>query len=406
MIHIPPVGRAVVLSFIAAIVLLAATMLLIMIGFDLDRGDLGRLAGWLGIGAGFSLLVALFLAWVVDRAGDGSYWTRSTISGVLVAFVLVGTTIPALWKFDPLTIDRHLVWPIIGFATTIAIVFSIVVAWLDSNALRTTSAHALSIANGNYRARLPERGNTELVQFATAVNLLASRAQTAALQRSGQDHAREHLLLAIADDTKRPVDHLRAIAEAFGASTEISPETVQRYVAAIERETSVLQHHLGEIEEIVRLERGQITLRLQPISLARLTIAVCDRLQPGASTRNIAIAPRVDFSIAPVLVDPEQTFQALEALIGYALLETPDEAQLQIEMRDAGRFVQVAAIVTAGDEEPGIAARVRWESSHRRRASALSLAVATRLIEIQGGSLLIPRGDLESPLVVVSLPKS
>jgi hypothetical protein len=149
-----------------------------------------------------------------------------------------------------------------------------------------------------------------------------------------------------------------------------------------------------------------VTLRKQPISLAQLVIAVCDRLQPGAATRNVSIGPRVDFSAPRVLVDPEQTLRALEALVSYALSETPDGSELAVEMRDAGQFVQVAAIEIPAEGEPDVAARIEWESAHRRRESALSLAVAGRLIEIQGGSFLISRGNPGSPVVVVSLPRS
>ena len=145
---------------------------------------------------------------------------------------------------------------------------------------------------------------------------------------------------------------------------------------------------------------------MQPVSLAQLVIAVCDRLQPGAATRNVLIGPRVDFSAPRVLVDADQTIRALDALVSYALSETPDGSELTVEMREAGQFVQVAAIEHSGNGEGDVAARVKWESAHRRRESALSLAVAGRLIEMQGGSFLISRGNPGAPIVVVSLPRS
>ncbi len=187
---------------------------------------------------------------------------------------------------------------------------------------------------------------------------------------------------------------------------DADPALVRRYGEALSREAGALQRRLDEVEEIARLESGQVTLRMQPVSLAQLVIAVCDRLQPGAATRNVIIGPRVDFSAPRVLVDPDQTLRALEALVSYALSETPDESELTVEMREAGQFLQVAAIEHPGEEDIDVAARVRWESAHRRRESALSLAVAGRLIEIQGGSFLISRGNPGSPIVVVSLPRS
>lgn len=394
------------LLVIAAAVALGAAVLLGAVWLGYSGRNLAPLAGWLALGAGVSLLIGVFLLWVVDRAADGRFFSRLGISGVLTALVFAGTAWPALVKLYQPDSERSLLWLILGFATVIAALFALLAAWMDADPVRTTAADALDIARGNYRARLPETGNTEIAQIATATNLLASRAQSSAVRQSNQDRARESLLLAIAADAQIPIDNLRAITDSMVAARQSDPAHVRRYGEALARETGALQRRLDEVQEIARLESGQVTLRMQPISLAQLVIAVCDRLQPGAATRNVSIGPRVDFSAPRVLVDPEQTLRALEALVSYALSETPDGSELAVEMRDAGQFVQVAAIEIPAEGEPDVAARIEWESAHRRRESALSLAVAGRLIEIQGGSFLISRGNPGSPVVVVSLPRS
>jgi len=399
-------GRAIVLLTIAAVVALAAAVVVGGVWLDLGGSDLVRVAEWLAIGAALSLAIAVFLLWVVDRAADGRYLTRLAISGVLTALVFAGVAALPLWKLEQDSAAGSLRWLIVGFATTISALFAVLAAWFDARPIQATAHQAVEIAGGNYRARLPEDGNTEIAQLATAIDLLASRAQSAAIRQSNQDRARESLLLAIAADAQIPIDNLRAITETMSASQHSDPALLRRYAEALARETKSLQRRLGEVEEIARLESGQVTLRMQPLSLAQLVIAVCDRLQPGAATRGVIIGPRVDFSAPRVLADPDQTFRALEALISYALSETPDGSELSVEMRDAGQFVQVAAVEQTGGTEVDIAARVRWESAHRRRESALSLAVAGRLIEMQGGSFLISHGHPGSPIVVVSLPRS
>lgn len=404
--RISPFGRAIALLVIAAVVALGAAVMLGGVWLGFSGKDLARLAEWLGIGAGLALLIGVFLLWVVDRAADGRFATRLGISGVLTAVVYAGAAWPPIWKLYDSAAGRSLLWLILGFAAVIAILFSLLAAWMDAGPVRATATQMLDIARGNYRARLPELGNTEIVQIATATNLLASRAQSSAIRQSNQDRARESLLLAIAADAQIPIDNLRAITESMTHAKESDPALLRRFGEALSRETGALQRRLDEVEEIARLESGQVTLRLQPVSLAQLIITVCDRLQPGAATRNVMIGPRVDFSAPRVLVDPDQTLRALDALVSYALSETPDGSELSVEMRDAGQFVQMAAIEHAGEDEANVAARVKWESAHRRRESALSLAVAGRLIEIQGGSFLISRGNPGSPIVVVSLPRS
>ncbi len=403
---IPAAGRAVALLLIAAGIALAGALVAGGIWLEFGGRDLVRLAGWLAAGASLSLLTGVFLLWVVDLAADGRYFTRLAISGVLTVAVLIGTAALSLWQLDRSGTDRSLRWLVLGFGSTIAILFAVLAAWFDARPIQASARGALEIAGGNYRARLREEGNEEIIQLATATNLLASRAQTAALRQSNQDRARESLLLAIAADAQLPIDNLRALTESMAAAQQLDPAILHRFADALMRETRSLQHRIDEVEEIARLESGQVTLRMQPLSLAQLIIAVCDRLQPGAATRNVIIGPRVDFSGPRVLADPDQTFRALDALVFYALSEIPDGSELSVEMRDAGQFMQIAAIEQPNDDPDEIAARVRWESAHRRRESALSLAVAGRLIEMQGGSFLISHGHPGTPIVVVSLPRS
>lgn len=402
----PSTGRAAALLAIASVVTLGAFLTIAAIWLDLSGSDLLELAVSLAISAALALTIGVFLLWVVDRAADGGYTTRLTISGLLTTLVFAFTAAFPVWRYPDSQSDRRLIWLMLGFAAVIAGLFALLAAWIDASPLRILAARSNEIASGHFEARLPETGNLEIAQTATAMNLLAARAQSSAIQRSNQDRARESLLLAIASDAQLPLDNIRAVAEAMSTGSEGEPVVTRRHLDALLREAAQLQRRIDEIEEFAHLESGQLTLRMQPVNLAQLIVSICDRLQPGAATRNVIISPRVDFSAPRVLVDPEQTLRALEGLMAYALSETPDGSQLSVEMRESGQFVQLAALELPSDEPPDVASRVRWESAHRRRESALSLAVAGRIIEIQGGSFLISRGNPGAPMVVVSLPRS
>lgn len=404
--RLPATGRAVLLLLIASVVALAATLTIAAIWLDYGSNDLPSLALWLTVAAACALAIGTFLAWVVDRAADGSYATRLAISGILTTLVFAVTAWIAIWQTYDSGQSRTLLWLLFGYAMAISAIFALFAAWLDARPVGSTAGAAMAIASGSFSSRLPETGNTEIAEIATSVNLLASRAQASALRQSNQDRVRESLLLAIAADAQVPIDNVRSIVLSMGASGNIDPVVSQRHLDALSREIGQLQRRVDEIEEIARLESGQITLRLQPVSLAQLAVAACDKMQPRAATRNVLISPNVDFSAPRVLVDPVQTGRALESLMAYALSETPDGSLLSVEMNLSGQFVQLALLEAPGVVELDTAARIRWDSAHRHRESALSLAVAGRIIEIQGGSFLVSRGSATAPLVVLSLPRS
>jgi signal transduction histidine kinase len=402
---LPATARIVLLVLIGTVVALGATITIAGVWIALGGRALLEFAIWLGVSAALALAIGLFLLVVVDRAADGTYTTRIAISGMLTVGVFAITAAIPFWRHLQVIDERKPMWLVLGFASMVSGIFAIAAAWIDARPLKTLATRTTDIARGHFEARLPETGNLEIEQTAIAINLLASRAQSAAIRQSNHDRARESLLLAIVADAQIPIDSIRNITQSMsGAGGE--PIVTRRHLEALNREATNLQYRLDEVEEIARLESGQVTLRMQPVSLAQMIVAVCDKLQPGASTRDVIIGPRVDFSAPRVLADPEQTFRALEALIGYALSETPDGSQLAVEMRESGQFVQVAAIEQPGEEPIDVAERIRWESAHRRRESALSLAVAGRLIEIQGGNFHISRGHPGTPMVIVALPRS
>lgn len=402
--RLPAAGRAVLLLAIAAVVAIAASVTVGAIVIDLGSSDLFGLAGWLGGAAILALLIGTVLVVLVDRAADGRYVVRLGISAIAIVVVYaIAAGLPLGWW---LTGDatRSMLWLLLGHAAVIAATFGIFAAWLDATPIEEAARAVVGVAGGRYSARLPETGNDEIAEIGAATNVLAARAQSAAIRQSNQDRARESLLMAIAADAQIPLDSIRTILQSLAPAPGREPIVTTRHLEAIGRETSQLQHRIDEVEEIARLETGQITLRLQPLSLAQLVIAVCDRLQPGAATRNIIIGPSVDFSLPRVLADPDQTYRAIESLVRFAISETPDGGNLAVELHEAGPFVQLTCAIRADEGERSTAARIEWDSAHRQRASALSLAVAGRIIEIQGGSFLISRGS--APLVVVSLPRS
>lgn len=404
--RLPSTGRAVILLALASVVALGAVLTIAGIWLHPGGRQLLELGGWLAGGAALSLTIGVFLLWVIDRAADGKYATRLALSGVLTVLVFATSAVLPIWRHTDAATDRRFYWVMLTFATLIATIFAVFAAWLDARPLRNMAARVGNISGGHFDARMPENGNDEIRQTAIAINLLAARAQSASVRQSNQDRARESLLLAIAGDAQLPLDNIRTIVETMASHPMTDPAISQRYLDALSREATGLQHRIDEIEEFAQLENGHVTLRMQPVALAQLVIDVCERLQPAATIRNVIIGPHVDFAAPRVLVDPNQTHRALEALFAYALAETPDGGHLSVEMRESGQFVQVAAIELPGGRPLDTAERVRWESAHRRRESALSLAVAGRLIEIQGGSFLVSSSNPGTPMVVVSLPRS
>jgi signal transduction histidine kinase len=218
--------------------------------------------------------------------------------------------------------------------------------------LREVQEAARAIGEGEVGVRAPETGGDEVSSLARAFNEMAGQLEerTRALERAHR--TRRQLLADVSHELTTPLAAIRGYVETLGMTDLALPEgTRARYLRIVYDETERLEHIVGDLLDLARLEGGGGTWRADEVSVQQLLERVRHRHEPAVAEKHITLKTEQDPKVATVLGDQNRLEQALQNLVANAVRHTP-----------AGGTVSVRAVsATDGtnliveDTGPGIA---------------------------------------------------
>jgi signal transduction histidine kinase/DNA-binding NarL/FixJ family response regulator len=169
---------------------------------------------------------------------------------------------------------------------------------------------------------------------------------------------------------------------------------VDNILGIIERNAKAQAQLIADVLDISRMIGGRVTLRLEPVSLARVICDAADAVRPAAVAKGVAL--RVDVDEGPVVnADPDRLQQVVWNLLSNACKFTPEGGHIDVGVRVTG----AAATITVSDTGVGISPeflpfvfdRFRQADQGFTRAAGglgLGLAIAKQLIEMHGGHVI------------------
>jgi histidine kinase len=177
------------------------------------------------------------------------------------------------------------------------------------------------------------------------------------------------------------------------------------------KEADRLYRLVQDLQELSRLDAGQVQLDPHPIHVADLIKGVVGRFRPQFDGKGVRLTSSVADDAGMVLGDPDRLFQVLLNVLSNALHYTP-----------AGGAVEVAAFMERGqvciavrDTGIGIAPehlghifgrfyRVDKSRSRTGGGTGIGLTIARSLVEVHGGAIAITSAVGLGSTVTVALP--
>ena len=150
-----------------------------------------------------------------------------------------------------------------------------------------------------------------------------------------------------------PLTGMRGYLETLSLHAQsLDPETRERYLAIIRDETQRVEHIVGDLLDLARLEGGGDSFDVQDVPLEDCSAA----WSPATGGRPIRKESTLAANIAPgaeiVIGDPMRLEQALQNLAANALRHTPRGGRVTLDGSVGRRVV----VVTVSDTGSGIAA--------------------------------------------------
>jgi signal transduction histidine kinase len=202
-------------------------------------------------------------------------------------------------------------------------------------------------------------------------------------------------------------NHLEAMRDGLHGPL---PQDADRAATVSLRQVQRLMRMVGDLLDIAKIEAGALPLEFERTDLTRLLGEAAETAAEGVPERRALI--RVLADGAPRWVeaaDPDRIVQVLVNLLRNAEKYSPENSPVELDVRDAGPFYQVA-VRDAGDGVPPEMREKIFEpfvrnTQRRVGGVGLGLAIVRHIVAAHGGRIWVePNGDRGS-VFAFTVPK-
>ena len=279
---------------------------------------------------------------------------------------------------------------LVGFLVSLAV--ALLLARSITRPLLSLTRATRALARGDYSQRVQVRGDDEVAQLGHSFNQMAREIE--------QIRRRERDVLAnISHDLKTPLTSIQGFAGALIDGT-CPPEEYPTAARIIYDEAERMNHLVGDVLQLSRLEAGELTLSLGPVDLHELLTQSARRFAGTAEQAGVLL--RVETPAdgpLRILGDRGRLEQVLGNLLDNALRYTPSGGRIDLvggPIEEEGRPMVRLLVRDTGrgipaDDLPRIFERFyqadKSRVAGRGGGSGLGLAIVRELIARQNGTI-------------------
>jgi len=279
---------------------------------------------------------------------------------------------------------------LVGFLVSLAV--ALLLARSITRPLLSLTRATRALARGDYSQRVQVRGDDEVAQLGHSFNQMAREIEQ--IQRRERD-----VLANISHDLKTPLTSIQGFAGALIDGT-CPPEEYPTAARIIYDESERMNHLVGDVLQLSRLEAGELILSLGPVDLHELLTQSARRFAGTAEQAGVLL--RVETPAdgpLRILGDRGRLEQVLGNLLDNALRYTPSGGRIDLvggPIEEEGRPMVRLLVRDTGrgipaDDLPRIFERFyqadKSRVAGRGGGSGLGLAIVRELIARQNGTI-------------------
>lgn len=272
---------------------------------------------------------------------------------------------------------------------------------------------ARALETGDLSARSGAEGSDEVGVLGHAFDQMAARLQrshaeleqkvaerTAELESVNLELARvsgakSDFLAMMSHELRTPLNSVIGFADmlsdpSFGRPTVATTRELSSNILASGRHLLTL---INDVLDLAKVEAGRIEVELEPVEPHEIVAEIGRIVRPLADARGHRIV--VPTAEAPtVLADPARLRQVLLNLIGNAIKFTPDHGTITLSLAASAGYVEFSVADDGAGMSEEEAACIfepfeRGSATGRTEGAGLGLALARRLVELQGGTIRV-----------------
>lgn len=257
------------------------------------------------------------------------------------------------------------------------------------------------IAEGDYEARVTERGPREVRALARSFNSMTTRLQA-------NDQQRRAFLAEITHELRTPITVIQGNLE--GMLDGIYPAD-HEHLESILDETRVLSRVIDDLRTLSLADSGALNLQRESIEIGELIVDVLNAFQMQATASGIALRSHVQEGTPQMEIDPIRIRVVLSNLMWNALRYTSPGGEITIRVWVEKGNPEVLNI-SVQDTGSGIEGKDlpyifdRFYKTDDSKGSGLGLAITKSLIEAHNGEISAESEVGKGTTITFTLPIS
>ena len=260
--------------------------------------------------------------------------------------------------------------------------------------------------------RLTPEQRRLLDAFASQAALAVERVELAEEARQGDiaratERLQTALLNSISHDLRTPLASITGALTTLGSHPPSDEAVRAELIENAKEQAERLNHLVGSLLDMNRLEAGTLRLRLEPSDVEDLIGAAITQLGDAAQHRDIRVT--VEPGVPAVPMDFALVTQALVNILDNALRYSPPDAPIDIGARLAGGEVQIRVEDRGPGVPPGDVTRIfdkfyRIHHDGKGHGAGLGLAISQGIIAAHGGLIWAANRPEGGATVAFALP--
>jgi signal transduction histidine kinase len=266
--------------------------------------------------------------------------------------------------------------------------------------LRNLQQAAESLGAGASGVRAADTGGDEVASLARTFNDMAAKLDERTQALEVADRTRRQLLADVSHELSTPLAAIRGYVETLDfADASLDAATKQRYLGIVQEEAARLEHIIGDLLDLARLEGGGAAFTMQDVSVATLFGRIQDRHAPVVREREITLETIGADVVPEIRGDANRLEQALQNLVANAIRHTPERGRVTVRIKPQGSSGSAVRLLVE-DTGPGIPAEHlphifdRFYKVDASRAgttvpsgSGLGLSIVQAIVSRHGGTV-------------------
>jgi signal transduction histidine kinase/ActR/RegA family two-component response regulator len=203
--------------------------------------------------------------------------------------------------------------------------------------------------------------------------------------------AKDDFLITLSHELRTPLNAIVGWTRMLRDHTLDAGQT-RHALEVIDRNARTLTQLLDDLLDVSRIISGKLRLETRLFHLHPVVETVLDALRDVAEKKEVRIHSTLDFSVGPVLGDPDRIQQIVWNLLSNAIKYTPGNKLIRVDLRRDEEWVRLRVSDTgegiAPELLPHVFDRFRQGSARAKQTGSglgVGLSIVRHLVELHGG---------------------